>query len=142
MSGVRVHLESALSEQRHIGMTVGECVFNKLNPVDKEHQLKFEYEASDEITSLKLLARPVAEQEAELKAWRAKNTTVLNDKDKQSQHWKGDVARGVVREEKKENRFGEGMVEATECSDTDRSAKLTTSDKFQVMIEKCICCYM
>ena len=123
MSGVRVHLESTLNEQRHIGMAVSECIFNKLNPVDKEHELKFDYEANDEITALKLLARPVAEQEGELKAWRERNRTVMNDREKlaqQEQRRKVGVARGVVRRE--EDRFGEGMVEATECSDTDRSA--------------------
>ena len=121
MDGVQAHLESALNEQRHIGMAVGECVINKLNPVDEEHQLKFEYETNDDLTALKLLARSIPEQEAELKAWREKKRTISSDKDGQShQHNKGGVVRGVVTQE---DRFGQGMVEAKECSDTDRSAK-------------------
>ena len=125
MSGARVHLESTLNEQRHIGMAVSECVFNKLNPIDdEEHRLKFEYEVNDDITVLKQLARPVAEQEAELKEWRKRNKIVTNDRSRHEQPKNVGVARGVVREE---DRFGDGMVEATECSDTDRSANFFMS---------------
>ena len=127
MSGARVHLESTLSEQRHIGMAVSECVFNKLNPIDdEEHRLKFEYEVNDDITALKQLARPVAEQEAELKEWRERNRIVTNDRSRQEQPRNVGVERGVVRKEREEDRFGDGMVEATECSDTDRSANFFT----------------
>ena len=123
MSGVGVHLESTLSDQRHIGMAVSESVFNRLNPVDQEHRLKFEYETNDEITALRLLARPVLEQEADLKEWRERNRIVVNDKlsQEEQQQRKVGVARGVIRQEREADRFGEGMVEATECSDTDRS---------------------
>jgi hypothetical protein len=128
MSGVRVHLESTLSEQRHIGMAVSECVFNKLNPVDdEEHRLKFDYEVNDDIAALKLLARPVAEQETELKEWRERNRMVMDNRDELSQQKRcGNVGvvKGVIRKEREANRFGDGMVEATECSDTDRSAKI------------------
>ena len=119
-------------------MAVSECVFNRLNPVDEEQRLKFEYEANDDTTALKLLARPIAEQEAELKTWRERNRTVLNDRDELSQQpRKGGVSMGVVRREREEDRFGEGMVEATECSDTDRSAKLSFC-----IITTCTFCYM
>ena len=127
MSGARVHLESTLNEQRHIGMAVAECVFNKLNPIDdEEHRLKFEYEVNDDVTGLKQLARPVAEQEAELKEWRERNKIVTNDRSRQEQPRNVGVARSVVRKEREEDRFGDGMVEATECSDTDRSANFFT----------------
>ena len=138
MSGARVHLESTLNEQRHIGMAVAECVFNKLNPIDdEEHWLKFEYEVNDDITGLKQLARPVAEQEAELKEWRERNKIVTNDRSWQEQPRNVGVARGVVRKEREEDRFGDGMVEATECSDTDRSAKY-----FMLCSCICICLYV
>lgn len=144
MSGVRVHLESTLSEQRHIGMAVSECVFNKLNPVnDEEHRLKFEYEVNDDITALKLLARPVAEQEAELKEWRERNRTVTSDRSRQEQCRDVGVAKGVVRKEREEDRFGDGMVEATECSDTDRSAKILAGDFcLHSGYSACMYCYM
>ena len=121
MTGVQVHLESQLSGQRHIGMAVGECLFNKLHPQDTERQLKFEYETTDDIMALRLLSRPITEQEAELKVWReGRGLTTSNLKEDESASNRSKGEEGVVVGVVKEERFGEGFVEATECSDTDR----------------------
>ena len=120
MGGVQAHLESALPEQRHIGMVVGECLINNLNPLDEKHQLKFEYEANDELIALKLLARPISEQEAELMAWREGCGSLSSDLGKAESVKDHSKAEHLTQPEE---RFGEGLVEATECSDTDRLAK-------------------
>ena len=119
MSGVQAHLDDPLPDVRHIGMAVGECVFNKLNREDSEHQLKFEYETNDEIADLKLLARSISEQEKDLDVLREKAHSIADIDSKavlcgEQPDEGGKAVAGV------EERFGEGYVQATECSDTDR----------------------
>lgn len=67
MSGIETHVQCPLPEVRHVGMVVGECLMNQLHPTkDEEHRLKFDYPISAETETIRKLARPVAEQEAEL----------------------------------------------------------------------------
>ena len=101
-------------------MAVGECVFNKLNPQDKEHQLKFEYETNDDITALKLLARPIPEQEAELKSWWVEHQLISNEPVRSQQVCHDKPVGGAEDVVGGGERFGHGLVEAQECSDTDR----------------------
>lgn len=56
MAGLQAHLDSPLQERRHIGMAVGEGAMHWLNPSDSHH-LKFEYEPSEEVRAVQLLAR-------------------------------------------------------------------------------------
>ena len=117
MSGVQAHLDDPLPDVRHIGMAVGECVFNKLNREDSEHQLKFEYETNDEIAALKLLARSISEQEKDLDVLREKAHSISDNKAVSCGEQPVEDGKAVAGVEE---RFGEGYVQATECSDTDR----------------------
>lgn len=103
-------------------MAVGECVFNRLHSQDEEHRLKFEYETTDEIRELQQLARPISEQEVELKAWREGRGS-SSDNDEERGEDLSTSQTEADREVKGEERYGEGLVEARECSDSDRSAR-------------------
>ena len=115
LTGIQAHIESPLEQVRHIGMAVGECVMNRFNPSDYKHKLKFEYTTNQDIESIKALCRPIAVQEKELKQIRPDKipdpvqAQPLEDKSAEQQRVLSNSAR-----------FGEGMVNATECSETDR----------------------
>lgn len=115
MTGIQTHIESPLEHIRHVGMVVGECVMNSFNLSDEKHKLKFDYPTTQDIESIKALSRPIAIQEKELK--RIGTDTIPGPMQqtlevKSTQQQQG----GFSNTE----RFGEGMVNATECSDTDR----------------------
>lgn len=114
MAGIQTHIESPLEQVRHIGMVVGECLMNKFNSLDKEHRLKFDYATTQDIENIKELSKPLTLQEEELKK---SKTSTTSDPIQETPLIKYVQEEGevVINE-----RFGEGMVNATECSDTDR----------------------
>ena len=100
---------------------------------EEENELKFDYEPNPETESIKKLARPLDEQEKDLK--RELETTELHDKmksvnktresrsiDEISRDRHLDAASSKVLEDERHaspQRFGEGYVHAVECSDSD-----------------------
>ena len=87
MQGVQAHIDSPLQEWRHIGMAVGECLMNRLNPTAK-HKLSFDYQPSSSVAALRKLSRPLDEQERELRAagQRPPNTTQRKEEEEVTTH--------------------------------------------------------
>ncbi len=122
MSGVEIHIQSPLDDVRRVGMAVGECLINKLNKasLEEKNKLKFEYVGTPETEAIEKLARPISEQEEDLKEEMKRNTVIEGGG--------GGNRGGVVVEggslgnrdvPPSVKRFGEGLVHTVDCSDSD-----------------------
>ncbi len=140
MSGIQVHVESPQPEVRHVGMAVGQILMNLLHPSTKEKdQLKFDYASSPDVNSIEKLARPLEEQESELRLSWASNGMVGVARERGSnvdedgpatevgprKLSRDSAESGSSSDEDLEDKrsstrdFGEGFVHAVDCSDTD-----------------------
>ena len=133
-----MHIESPLPEVRHVGMAVGQCLMNLLHPTNKESNgLNFDYKPSPDTDSIEELVRPLDEQERKLRAsWTTAASSsdgggcgLLNDKVVEGGVRGGAIAaRGnscssssfdAPPSQSPQRDFGEGLVRAVDCSDSD-----------------------
>lgn len=122
---MQVHIQSPLGEVRHIGMAVGQTLMNMLHPMmDDTAKLNFDYEPSPDTVAIEKLARPVHEQEEELREMRgdgggggvsgSDDTVTVSTKPKG-----GVCSSSSSLSGSPSGQFGEGYVHAVECSDGD-----------------------
>lgn len=138
MTGIQVHIQSPLPEVRHVGMAVGQTLMNLLHPTTKEsNRLKFDYEPSPDTASIERLARPLEEQEKELReTWPVTAdggvvTSVggfVESKENPDARVSSKSVPSRVRSRSSSSssasdtpprQFGEGLVRAVDCSDSD-----------------------
>lgn len=127
MQGVQAHIDSPLQEWRHIGMAVGECLMNRLNPTAK-HKLSFDYQPSSSVAALRKLSRPLDEQERELRAagQRPPNTTQRKEEEEVTTHTANSngaelFGTGFVRTATAESDSDDDLVPYTMDDDPDTS---------------------
>ena len=135
MSGVQAHIQIPLEEVRYIGMAVGQTLMNMLHQtVSNLPKLKFDYEPTPDTIAMEKLARPLEEQEEELRKIRGVETgserrgvdvgvSKSNDADtpltEQDRVRSNSSSSNSSLSTSPSERFGQGYVRAVDCSDGD-----------------------